>query len=158
MQCLSWPFDVPSESPFTESVGSALWKCHAGIDCDGVWLLRAKQKSVSSGTSFTGCKWEPRCLVKGKGLRYQVAWGLAGGGPQVPHCQPTPPTPPGFQLPSSCAHTISSHHWGDRERCPSLLSALPLPYKESHLLCSRLVMGHSLGKPRNSNLLRFRKG
>lgn len=61
---------------FPGSAVSAVWKCHTGIDCEGVWFLGVKQKnSVSggTGTSFTGFKWEVCCLRRGQCLSRHVA-------------------------------------------------------------------------------------
>ena len=80
VQCLFWLFYIPSESPFTKSVMSALWKRHTGIDREGTWFLGEKQsKSVRGETStrFTGYKWKVWCLGKGKVLKNQVALQLA---------------------------------------------------------------------------------
>lgn len=80
VQCLFWLFYIPSESPFTKSVMSALWKRHTGIDREGTWFLGEKQnKSVRGGTStrFTGYKWKVWCLGKGKVLKNQEALQLA---------------------------------------------------------------------------------
>ena len=123
-RCLSGPLHVAAESPFAESLGSALRQCHAGVDCDGLWFLRAKQKSVGSGTGFTGCKQKPCCLVKGDGLRYQVAGGPAGDGTRVPRCQR--PLLPGAPAPSRvCAHNQQSPLGRPGEMPPFALCPAP---------------------------------
>ena len=121
VQCLFWLLRIPSESPFTGSVVSALWKCHAGIDCDGAWFLGAKQnKSMGGGTrtGFRGCKRKQWCLGKGKGLKNHVALqlaqglpqrGIARGSTQIPRLPAHPQD--GLQLPSSIR--MSSGRLGD---------------------------------------------